>query len=183
MKPLLERPKHHALPLSDSGLSYTADDCHLGGDQCSAAPISLSSLRPPPRGGFSPFSRRKDLPVHGRAQGGEEGSLVIEDNPIDWTYRPADLQDVHGAFAVFVTGNSMMPKYKNQDIAYIHPSQTVRRGRYVLIETKKRGGFIKEFQGWEGDTLVVRQFNPVKELRFDRSEVKNVMLVIGSLDY
>jgi len=132
--------------------------------------------------GLPSFGSRRDLPVRGRAQGGEEGNLVLEENPIDWTYRPADLQGVHGAFAVFVTGDSMVPKYKNQDLAYIHPGQKPRRGRFVLVETKTRGGFIKQFEGWEQDTLIVRQFSPAKILRFQRKEIQNLLLVIGSLD-
>lgn len=128
------------------------------------------------------FSTQKNLPIIGRAQGGDEGSLVIEEQPIDWTYRPADLQGVHGAFAVFVTGDSMLPKYKNQDLAYIHPTLRVRRGRYVLVETSEHSGLIKQFERWDGDTLIVRQFNPNKELSFTKEEVRRVMLVIGSLD-
>jgi phage repressor protein C with HTH and peptisase S24 domain len=132
--------------------------------------------------GEADFGKSKDLPILGRAQGGEEGNLVIEENPIDWTYRPADLQGVHGAFAVFVTGDSMVPKYSDQDIAYIHPTQKIRRGRYVLIETKTQGGFIKQFECWNKDTLIVRQFNPAKPLHFTRNEIRSIMLVIGSLD-
>jgi len=128
------------------------------------------------------FSREKSLPVLGRAQGGEDGNLVIGDSPIDWTYRPADLQNVQDAFAVFVTGDSMVPKYKNQDIAYIHPGKTPSTGRFVLIETDDHSGFIKQFIGWRRDTLLVKQFNPEKLLSFSREKVKSVLLVIGSMD-
>ncbi|MBL4790192.1 MAG: S24 family peptidase [Kordiimonadaceae bacterium] len=128
------------------------------------------------------FGFKKDLPIMGRAQGGEEGNLVIEDHAIDWTFRPADLQGVHSAFAVFVTGNSMVPKFKNQDLAYIHPSQALRKNRFVLIETVKHGGFIKQFKKWDGDTLVLEQFNPAKEITFQKTEILSVMLVIGSID-
>lgn len=128
------------------------------------------------------FGARKDLPVRGRAQGGDDGNLLIEEQPIDWTYRPADLQGVHGAFAVFVTGDSMEPKYKNQDLAYIHPTLPARRGRYVLVETSEHSGFIKQFERWDQDTLVVKQYNPAKEIRIKRKDVRKVMMVIGSLD-
>jgi len=132
--------------------------------------------------GLNIFSSQKDLPVRGRAQGGEDGNISIEENPIDWTYRPADLQGVQGAFAVFVTGDSMEPKYKNQDLAYIHPKQRPRPGRYVLIETVHSGSFIKRFEGWRNNKLVVWQYNPEKNLYFERHEVRSLMTVIGSLD-
>lgn len=140
--------------------------------------ISDSALQKPSKC----FSREKDLPVLGRAQGGDKGSMVIEDNPIDWTFRPADLQGVQSAFAVYVTGNSMLPKYKEGDLAYIHPSLSPRKGRYVLVETKEHKGLIKQFIRWDEDALLVKQYNPDKEIHIPRTDVRQVMLVIGSLD-
>ena len=127
------------------------------------------------------FEKHKTLPVMGRAEGGK-GNKVIEDTPIDWTFRPADLQNIHDAFAVYVTGSSMEPKYKPDDLAYIHPRKTPVRGRYVLIETVENQGLVKQFLKWEKDILLVRQFSPLMDIRIPRSEVKNVFLIIGSMD-
>ncbi|MBL4836055.1 MAG: helix-turn-helix transcriptional regulator [Kordiimonadaceae bacterium] len=128
------------------------------------------------------FGRQKDLPIRGRAQGGDDGNLIIEEQPIDWTYRPADLQGVHEAFAVFVTGDSMEPKYKDQDLAYIHPTQPARRRRYVLVETVDHHSFIKQFVRWDKETLVLQQFNPEKNILIPREMVRKILMVIGSLD-
>lgn len=129
------------------------------------------------------FSRgRKDLPVLGRAQGGDDGNIVMEDGAIDWTARPTALDGIDDAFAVFVTGDSMVPKYQAGDLVYIHPHKTPRKDRFVLIEMAGHKGLIKQFEKWDGDTLVVKQFNPLKELRFSRTEVLKVMLIIGSMD-
>ena len=128
------------------------------------------------------FSKRKTLPVLGRAQGGNEGNLVIEENPIDWTFRPADLQGVNDAFSVFVSGDSMLPKYKNGDLAYVHPDKALRKNRFVLVETHEHKGFIKQFVCWREDKLIVRQFNPAKDIVIEKKDILRVMLVIGSLD-
>ncbi|SDD52941.1 S24 family peptidase [Kordiimonas lacus] len=128
------------------------------------------------------FGPMRDLPVLGRAQGGKDGSIVMEDSAIDWTFRPADLQGVKNAFAVFVTGDSMVPKYKNQDLAYVHPTKPPRRGRFVLVETAEHTGFIKQFVKWDGQDLVLKQYNPAHEIRLPREQVLRVLLVIGSLD-
>lgn len=128
------------------------------------------------------FSRERSLPVRGRAQGGKDGNFVIEEHPIDWTFCPADLQGVDEAFSVYVNGNSMIPKYKNGDLAYVHPSKTPRRDRFVLVETNDHKGFIKQFVGWREEYLEVRQFNPDKLIKIEKSKVLRVMLVIGSLD-
>ena len=128
------------------------------------------------------FGKHKCLPILGRAQGGEEGNMILEENPIDWTFRPTDLQGVQSAFAVYVTGNSMVPKYGEHDIAYIHPTLPPRIGRFVLVETTENEGFIKQFLGWRKDQLVLKQYNPEKTLTFHRNQIKTVMLVIGSMD-
>lgn len=128
------------------------------------------------------FSSYRSLPVLGRAQGGSDGSLIVEENPIDWTFRPADLQGVEEAFAIYVSGASMMPKYKNGDLVYVHPSRCVSKGRFVLVETKEHKGFIKQFTAWRDDMLILQQFNPLKEIALPRSEILRVMLAIGSLD-
>ncbi len=128
------------------------------------------------------FGPKRDLPVLGRAQGGKDGNIVMEDNAMDWTFRPADLQGVKDAFAVYVTGDSMVPKYKNQDLAYVHPTKAPRKGRFVLVETSDHTGFIKQFIKWDGQELVLKQFNPAREIRLAREKVLRVLLVIGSLD-
>ncbi|MBO6503981.1 MAG: helix-turn-helix transcriptional regulator [Kordiimonadaceae bacterium] len=128
------------------------------------------------------FSQSRTLPVRGRAQGGKDGNFVIEEHPIDWTFRPADLQGVDEAFSVYVNGDSMAPKYKNGDLAYIHPAKPPRKGRFVLVETSDHKGFIKQLVGWRDDHLEVRQFNPEKLIRIEKQNVLRVMLVIGSLD-
>lgn len=136
----------------------------------------------PPKLEPTAFSRERSLPVRGRAQGGSDGNFVIEEHPIDWTFRPADLQGVNDAFSVFVSGDSMAPKYKNGDLVYVHPNTSVLKSRFVLVETVEHKGFIKQFLGWQEDHLLVRQFNPAKNIRIPKQDVLRVMLVIGSLD-
>jgi len=128
------------------------------------------------------FTDSRCLPVRGRAQGGQDGNFVIEEQPIDWTFRPADLQGVNDAFAVFVSGDSMAPKYKNGDLVYVHPTRSIAKNRYVLIETTEHKGFIKQFVSWQEGTLIVQQFNPAQEVRIPKETVLRLMLVIGSLD-
>ena len=139
-----------------------------------ALPIRLDGLR-------AIFSKQKDLPILGRAAGGT-GNMVIEDGPIDWTQRPSNLSQVRDAFAVYVTGNSMDPKYKDGDLAYIHPRKKLIKDRYVLVETIFHTGLIKQYVGWKDDTLLLRQYNPDKMITLPRNEIRNVMLVIGSMD-
>ncbi|WND02043.1 S24 family peptidase [Temperatibacter marinus] len=124
----------------------------------------------------------RDLPVMGAAQGGPDGNLIMNDDPIDWTDRPQTLLGVTEAFAVYITGDSMSPKYEDGDLLYIHPNRPFKKGRYVVIETTDQRGYIKQFRKWDETDLIVRQFNPAKDLRIPRASIERVMLVIGSMD-
>ena len=124
----------------------------------------------------------RDLPVLGRAQGGSDGALVMEDGPIDWTYRPPALDRVDDAFAVFVTGESMEPRYFAGDILYVHPSKPIRSGRHILIETRGHEGLIKRFDRWTDDELHLTQYNPAQTLSLKKSDVLRIMLVVGAME-
>ncbi|UTW56589.1 XRE family transcriptional regulator [Kordiimonas sp. SCSIO 12610] len=122
---------------------------------------------------------RRDLPVLGCAQGGKDGNIIMNDTAIDWTFRPTSLEGVEDAFAVFVTGDSMAPRYLAGDLVYVHPNQIPRRGHFVLVELTGHKGFIKQFIKWQDDELVLWQFNPEKEIRITRNEILNVKVLTG----
>ncbi|GHF25017.1 hypothetical protein GCM10017044_19740 [Kordiimonas sediminis] len=127
------------------------------------------------------FSKDKSLPILGRAAGGI-GNAIVEETPIDWTYRPPSLATARDAFAVYVTGSSMEPKYRPGDLVYIDPRKKLIPGRYVLVETSDHAGLIKEYVGWHNNMLILKQLNPASELSFPRQNVRNIMLIIGSMD-
>ena len=177
LKNLLEPSNTHTPPASSHSISDPVLFSSAGAQGAYRLTSALPTTAPK-----AAFTSCRSLPVHGRAQGGSDGNLIVEENPIDWTFRPADLQDVDEAFAIYVSGASMMPKYKNGDLVYVHPSRNISKGRFVLVETKEHKGFIKQFTAWRGDMLILQQFNPLKELTLHRSEILRVMLAIGSLD-
>lgn len=128
------------------------------------------------------WAERPTLPVLGRAAAGASADLVINDTPVDWTFPPTNLFGLSEAFAVYIVGDSMNPKYSNGDLVYIHPSKPPRRGKPVLIETTGHKGFVKIYEKWDGDTIVLRQFNPDQEIRIDRKDILRILAVVGSLE-
>lgn len=63
---------------------------------------------------------KKDLPVYASAACGEAFVIVTSD-PVEWIERPAILMGVPGAFAVYLNGDSMAPRYEHGEILYVHP--------------------------------------------------------------
>lgn len=122
------------------------------------------------------------LPVYGGKNGKFDGSFQLSDQAIDWIDRPANLRDARDAFAIYIHGQSMMPKYEEGDVAFVHPNVPIKRERYVLIETNDGTGLVRRFIEWEENKLVVSQLNPAMVSKFNRNEIKRVMLIVGSLD-
>ena len=74
----------------------------------------------PPLPALAPGGR--DLPVLGSARGGSDGfDLAVGAAAMSYTDRPANLNGVSGAYAVFVYGASMEPRYYPGEILHVHP--------------------------------------------------------------
>ncbi len=53
---------------------------------------------------------------------------------IDTVRRPPALKGIEDAFAIFVTGTSMEPRYFEGDLLFVHPTRPPEPGCDVLVE-------------------------------------------------
>jgi phage repressor protein C with HTH and peptisase S24 domain len=123
-----------------------------------------------------------DLPVRGRAQGGE-GALIFPDDlpPADWTYRPPQLRGVPDAFAVFASGESMRPMYRPGQILWIHPNMPLVPGEGILVVKRDDHALIKEFVRWTASELVVREYCPAeRELAIAIDAIRRTYRIVGA---
>jgi phage repressor protein C with HTH and peptisase S24 domain len=133
------------------------------------APASEVRMAPVP----VPSGDPKDLPVLGTAAGGElgNGSFQMTTDVIDWVRRPAGLSGAKDAYALYVEGESMSPRFEPGDLVFIHPHRKALSGDYVVIqEPDSNNGepraFIKKLVKVTGTTLRVTQFNPPATIDF-----------------
>ncbi len=74
----------------------------------------------------------------------------------------------------------MEPRYKPGWLLHVNPFKPPIRGRDVVVYKQGQIVLIKQFVGWEGDTLVLRQLNPPDTLRIPRTDVRECHLVVGA---
>jgi len=147
------------------------------------SPSSIDKPRPgrgrPPAAPSS--TRATDLiPIRSAGRGGSDQAMFLEDGPIGYTSRPSNLNGVRAAYAIYMVGDSMDPRYEQGWLLHVNPFKPPTRGRDVVVYKKGQAVLIKQFIGWEGDTLVLRQLNPPEILRIPRSEVEECHLVVGT---
>jgi SOS-response transcriptional repressor LexA len=136
----------------------------------------------PPNATIAPrqpiVTTNKMLPVLGMAVGGEDGKYIFNGSIIDYVACPPSLEYVTGAYAVYIDGESMYPRFKAGETVWVHPGKTARRGDDVIVQIKPTDddgsppwGYVKEYVGRQGNQLVLRQYNPAIEIKFDVDEV------------
>jgi SOS-response transcriptional repressor LexA len=127
----------------------------------------------------------RQIKVVGRAAAGDGGCIVLAET-VDLVSCPPQLTEVPDAYAVYVVGESMEPRYRAGEIVYVHPGRPCRRGDYVIVQVygpipDSIYGYIKEFVSFN-DALILKQLNPPEELRFERSSVIAVHRIVMSGD-
>lgn len=126
----------------------------------------------------------RDVPVYGRAQGGPDGMFEFNGEIMGWATRPVSLIGVREAYAIYVDGESMYPRYKPGETVWIHPGRPFGRYDDVIVQLhpdEEDGvpfGFIKEFRAWTQTHLVLFQHNPSGEVRYARERVKSVHRIV-----
>ena len=152
------------------------------GDASTAGSASEPGRRGRPPGRTSPFvpaARQDSMPIRSAARGGVEQQMFLEDGPIGYTPRPSNLAGVRDAYAIYMIGDSMQPRYEQGWLLHINPFKPPTRGRDVVVYKKGQAVLIKQFVGWSDDALVLRQLNPEQTLRIPRDEVVECHLVVG----
>jgi phage repressor protein C with HTH and peptisase S24 domain len=108
----------------------------------------------------------RDLPVYGRAVGGEETWFEFNGEAMDWLFRPSLLNGAREAYAMFVSGSSMEPRYMEGETVYVNPARPVRVGDFVvaLLQPKAPGaparGLVKQLAGRSNGRILLRSLNP-----------------------
>ena len=111
------------------------------------------------------------------ADGDQE--MFLDDGPIGYTPRPANLVGVRGAYAIYMVGDSMEPRYEQGWLLHVNPLKPPTRGRDVVVHKADQVVLIKQFVRWDSDALVLRQLNPPEELCIPRDAIVECHLVVG----
>jgi len=142
-------------------------------------------LAAPPRngelGGPARFGAR--IPAYGQAVGGRDGEFILNGNRIVDVLAPPSLQGVPDAYAVYVVGDSMEPRYFAGEAVFVNPRLPVRRGDFVVAQIAVADGepphaYIKRFVARDSRLLRLEQFNPRKTLEFPVRRVISVHRII-----
>ena len=114
-----------------------------------------------------PTVRARMVPLIGLAQAGSAGYFDDAGFPAGagWDEIPfPELADEH-AYALEITGESMVPVYRDGDRIVVSPSASVRRGDRVVVKTISGEVMAKHLSRQTAQRIELKSFNPVFEDR------------------
>lgn len=126
----------------------------------------------------------RDVPVMGTAVGGDNGDFRFNGEAVDYVRRPPGLDKIREAFAIYLRGDSMSPRFDHGDLLYIHPGQPVRPGDYVLVELHGQDSepgacYVKRLVKQTAHKLVLAQFNPpIDNIEVPADRVKSALKIL-----
>lgn len=124
-----------------------------------------------------------DVELLGTTAGGDDGDFRFNGENQGYVRRPPGLANIRKAFALHVISESMVPRYMPGELIYVGGREPVP-GDHVVIdlfpenEGEVGKSYIKYFVRRTGADLIVSQYNPPKELTFNRYAVKALWRVI-----
>lgn len=115
----------------------------------------------------------RDVPVMGTVAGSEigKGSFQITPDVIDYVRRPFALMGAKDVYALYVEGESMIPRFEPGDLVFVHPHRKAKPGDYVVVQEPDSNngeprGFIKRLVAITTKLIRTEQFNPKSNIDF-----------------
>lgn len=133
------------------------------------------------REGGMPRHQMRLVPLVGMAQAGNRGFFDDAGFPAGagWDEIPfPDLADEH-AYALEITGDSMLPVYRDGDRIVVSPAASTRRGDRVVLKTTAGEVMAKQLSRKTAQRLELKSLNPAYDDRsFGLSEIVFVHRII-----
>lgn len=129
-----------------------------------------------------------DIPVMGTAAASHlKGAFQFDGGPVDYVMRPPALSGAANVYALYVSGDSMLPRYEPGELIFVHPDRPARNGDAVVIQCKNGehlpidatlGTLVKRNDG----EVFIEKLNPSAVITFKLDNVHAIHKVLTTND-
>lgn len=146
-------------------------------------PMSQKNRSAPPRVAEIAELGPRDVPILGVVVGGQKGDFTFDGYTLGHARRPAAIADLTNVYAMYVTGNSMDPRFRDGELVYVHRREPAI-GDDVVIQLMPEAdggippGFIKRLVRRNGSHIICEQYQPPGEVRYEREDILQLDRII-----
>lgn len=131
-----------------------------------------------------PLTVNADLPVYASSPEGS-ADMVITMESIEYIDRPSILENVSDAFAFYLSGDAMEPRYEQGERLLVNTRRPPRVGSDVLIilqsdDENRRPAMVRKLLAVSRDKVRLRQWNPARDFDFDRELIVAMYKIMGT---
>lgn len=120
------------------------------------------------------------MPVRAAARGGVDQEMFLEDGPIDWITRPDYLRNARDPYAMYVVGDSMMPRFRPAQLLHVNPHKPPAPGAGVVVVKRNKAVLVKEFVRRAADAVILREYRPTdREFAVALEDLDTLHTVVG----
>lgn len=124
------------------------------------------------------------VPAYGQARGGRDGQFPLNGNKVADVLAPPSLANVPDAYAVYVVGSSMEPRYYAGECVFVNPKLPIMKGCFVVaqiaapVEGDPPLAYVKRYVSSDSKVLRLEQFTPRKVLTFPAGQIVTIHRII-----
>ncbi|MFN3889427.1 MAG: S24 family peptidase [Beijerinckiaceae bacterium] len=121
------------------------------------------------------------IPLIGMAQAGDGGFFDDAGFPAGAGWDEIVFPNIadENAYALEISGDSMLPAYRDGDVVIVSPNSPVRRGDRVVVKTREGEVLAKELKRRTARTIELRSINPEHQDRtFDADDVQWIARIV-----
>jgi phage repressor protein C with HTH and peptisase S24 domain len=122
------------------------------------------------------------VPVFAAVEGGGDGELLLNKDPIEWEPRPEPLAHISSGYLVHISGSSMWPEFKPGERAIVNdrlPPQPDEVHIFYTDDAQDDRAMIKLLVRETRQEWIVAQYNPAKEFELLRVDWPRCHRVVG----
>lgn len=127
------------------------------------------------------YKSARNLPLINFSQAGKEGAFDDEGLPAGNSWDEIAFPEMGDdkAFAFEISGDSLLPVYRDGDIVIVSPAASLRRGDRVVVCTLQGEMLAQELKRRTAKTIELRSLNPEQENRiFNEDDIAWIARII-----
>ena len=102
-----------------------------------------------------------------------------DNQPIGYTPCPANLAGMKDAYAIYVVGDEMSPRYEPGWLLHVNPHKPASPGRDVVITMRDGARLIRRVIRGSDGVLELHQLNPEATVCMARDDIVACDLIVG----
>ncbi len=137
---------------------------------------------------LSKYASGTAVPIYGRAAVDSEGFFEFNGQEIGRVMAARNLTSVPDAYAIYVDGESMEPRFFAGELVFVNPHKPATSNCFVIVQISVGKdntplyATICQFIQKRSEEIVLKQLNPPEDVRIPLEKVVSVHRIVGSTE-